>query len=52
MSAEELQAALAVDVEEWKAELPGIEEWFDKIGAQVPTSLRDELDALKLRLGA
>ena len=31
--------------------LPGIEEWFEKIGDSVPTSLRDELDSLKLRLG-
>jgi phosphoenolpyruvate carboxykinase (GTP) len=30
--------------------VPLIEQWFDKIGAQLPTSLRDELEALKLRL--
>jgi len=51
MTAEKVEAALAVDPEEWKAEIPLIEEWFDKIGDTVPTSLRDELDALKLRLG-
>ncbi len=37
--------------EEWKAEIPLIEEWFDKIGDSLPTSMRDELAALKLRLG-
>jgi phosphoenolpyruvate carboxykinase (GTP) len=47
----DVEAALAVDVEEWKAEIPLIEEWFAKIGSSLPTSLRDELDALKLRLG-
>ena len=41
----------AVDAEEWRAELPLIEEWFAKIGDSVPTSLRDELAALKQRLG-
>ena len=48
----DIEAALAVDVEEWKAELPLIEAWFAKIGDNLPTSMRDELEALKLRLGA
>ena len=48
----DVEAALAVDVEEWKAELPLIEEWFATIGDNLPTSMRDELEALKLRLGA
>jgi phosphoenolpyruvate carboxykinase (GTP) len=47
----DVEAALRVDVEEWKAEIPLIEEWFDKIGDKLPTSMRDELEALKLRLG-
>ena len=47
----DIQAALEVDVEEWRAEIPLIEEWFDKIGTSLPTSMRDELDALRLRLG-
>jgi len=46
---EDIQAALDVKPEEWRAELPLIEEWFEKIG-EVPTSLRDELDALAQRL--
>jgi phosphoenolpyruvate carboxykinase (GTP) len=44
-------AALAVDPEEWREEIPLIEEWFAKIGDKLPTSMRDELEALKLRLG-
>jgi phosphoenolpyruvate carboxykinase (GTP) len=40
-----------VDADEWRAELPQIEEWFTTIGDRLPTGLRDELDALRLRLG-
>ena len=47
----DVAAVLEVDVEEWKAEVPLIEEWFDQIGEKLPTSMRDELEALKLRLG-
>jgi phosphoenolpyruvate carboxykinase (GTP) len=43
--------ALRVDPEEWRAELPLIQEWFDKIGEKVPSSLHDELAALRERLG-
>jgi phosphoenolpyruvate carboxykinase (GTP) len=52
MSADDLQEALTVNVDEWKGELPLIEEWFDKIGTSLPSSLRDELEALRLRLDA
>jgi phosphoenolpyruvate carboxykinase (GTP) len=48
---DDLEAALRVDPEEWKAEIPLIEEWFATIGDSLPTSMRDELAALKLRLG-
>ena len=51
VSPEDVAAALDVDAEEWKAEIPLIEEWFDHIGEKLPTSMRDELEALKLRLG-
>jgi phosphoenolpyruvate carboxykinase (GTP) len=47
----DVDESLRVDAEEWRAEIPMIEEWFDKIGNKVPTSLRDELAALKQRLG-
>ena len=49
---EDIEEALRFDLEEWRAELPLIEEWFDKIGDKLPTSMRDELEALKQRLGA
>jgi Phosphoenolpyruvate carboxykinase (GTP) len=49
--AADLQAALAVDSQEWRAELPLIEQWFDIIGAKLPGVLRDELDHLRYRLG-
>ena len=48
----DVEAALAVDLAEWRAEIPLIEEWFAKIGRALPTSMRDELEALTLRLGA
>lgn len=51
LSDAELEQALAVDAEEWKAEIPQIEEWFAKFGDELPTQLRVELDGLKARLG-
>ena len=52
MTEEALAAALAVDVEEWKAEIPQIQEWFEKFGDDLPAVLWTELDGLKARLGA
>ncbi|GAA2804095.1 phosphoenolpyruvate carboxykinase (GTP) [Saccharopolyspora taberi] len=46
----EVDRALAVDTEEWRAELPLIEEWFARIGGKLPAALHDELDALRHRL--
>ncbi len=51
LSVEALQVALNVDADEWKAELPLIEEWFAKLGDTVPAELKVELDHLKARLG-
>ena len=51
MTEEALEAALAVDVEEWRAELPQITEWFEKFGDHLPAVLWTELDGLKARLG-
>ena len=48
---DQLAQALAVDVEEWKAEIPQISEWFDKFGENLPAVLWTELDGLKARLG-
>ncbi len=47
---EDVGAALALDVDEWLAEIPLIEQWFDTIGDALPGAMRDELDALKQRL--
>ena len=52
MTPEAIEAALAVDVEEWKAEIPQITEWFEKFGDDLPAVLWTELDVLKERLGA
>jgi len=52
MTHEAVEQALAVDVEEWKAEIPQITEWFEKFGEQLPAVLWTELDGLKARLGA
>jgi phosphoenolpyruvate carboxykinase (GTP) len=52
MTREELEAALKVDPEEWKAEIPQIQEWFEKFGEQLPAVLWTELDGLRARLGA
>ena len=51
MAEEELEAALAVRVDEWRSEIPQIEEWFAKFSDTLPTQLRVELDGLKARLG-
>ena len=50
MSENRLQGALSVNTEDWRKEVPLIEEWFEKIGTTLPTAMRDELEALKLRL--
>jgi phosphoenolpyruvate carboxykinase (GTP) len=52
MSDAELEQALTVDAEEWKAEIPQIEEWFAKFGDDLPAVLWSELDTLKARLDA
>ena len=51
ISETDLRAALEVDVEEWKAEIPQITEWFEKFGENLPAVLWTELDGLKARLG-
>ena len=51
VSPEQLARALEVDVEEWKAEIPQITEWFEKFGETLPAVLWTELDGLKARLG-
>ena len=48
---DQLASVTRVDHDEWRAELPEIEAWLEHIGDAVPTSLRDELDALRQRIG-
>ncbi len=52
LAEEQLAAALDVDVEEWRAELPQIQEWFEKFGNDLPAVLWTELDGLRARLGS
>lgn len=42
--------ALAVNADEWRQEVPLIEEWFEFVGDKLPTGVKDEFDALKQRL--
>jgi phosphoenolpyruvate carboxykinase (GTP) len=51
LSAEDLEAVLRVDADEWRAEVPQVVEWFEKFGEKLPGVLWAELDALKARLG-
>ncbi|MGW5522116.1 phosphoenolpyruvate carboxykinase (GTP) [Gordonia sp. NPDC003950] len=48
--AADVEAALNFDEDEWRRELPLIEELFEFVGEKLPTSLQDELDQLKQRL--
>jgi phosphoenolpyruvate carboxykinase (GTP) len=52
LPSEELEAVLAVDAEEWRAELVLIEDWFAKLGPSLPAALRTELDGLADRVGS
>ena len=51
VEAADVDDALKVDVEEWKKEIPLIEEWFEFIGDKLPSGVVDEFEALKQRLG-
>ncbi len=41
-----LEAAMRVDLGEWKQELEGQAEWFDKIGPTLPKALKEQREAL------
>jgi len=51
LTAEQVAAALAVDPDEWRAEIPQVTEWFEKFGDKLPGVLWAELDVLKTKLG-
>jgi phosphoenolpyruvate carboxykinase (GTP) len=48
----QIAAALTVDTEEWKAELPTIREHFATFGDRLPAALHDELATLERNLDA
>jgi phosphoenolpyruvate carboxykinase (GTP) len=50
VDAADVDEALAVNADEWRKELPLIEEWFEFVGEKLPTGIKDEFDALKTRL--
>ncbi len=50
MTDDALAAALRVDADEWRAELPQIQAWFEKFGDDLPAVLWTELDGLRARL--
>ncbi|GAB2648605.1 phosphoenolpyruvate carboxykinase (GTP) [Nocardia goodfellowii] len=51
VDAADVDEALAVNVEEWRKEIPMIEEWFEFVGDKLPSGVRDQFEALKQRLG-
>ena len=52
MTREQVEQVLRVDPDEWRDEVPQIQDWFTKIGTdKVPAMLMTELDGLKARLG-
>jgi phosphoenolpyruvate carboxykinase (GTP) len=50
MPEEELEQILAVDAEQWKAEIPPIREFFAEFGDRLPAEVAAQLDALEERL--
>ena len=51
LDAADLAELSKVDVDEWRNEIPAIEEHFARFGDRLPEQLRTELAALRLRLG-
>ena len=47
---EQFAKATAVNIDEWKAEIPLIEEWFATIGDRLPASMQDEFGTLRSNL--
>ncbi|HEX3395036.1 MAG TPA: phosphoenolpyruvate carboxykinase (GTP) [Acidimicrobiales bacterium] len=50
LSPEAVTQLLDVDADEWRAEVPSIEEHFAFLGDRLPQELHDQLDALQKRL--
>ncbi len=45
-----LTELLSVDKDVWRAELPGIKEYFDQFGDKLPAGIQEQYDALAARL--
>lgn len=50
VSAEDIDTALKVDLDEWREEIPLIEEWFASIGEKLPVELVEQLENLKTNI--
>jgi phosphoenolpyruvate carboxykinase (GTP) len=50
VSSADLAELLRVDADEWRDEVPSIEEHFDFLGPRLPDTLREQLTALQKRL--
>ena len=51
VSAADMAELLRVDVDEWRDELPSLEEHYATFGDRLPAELTDQLEALRKRLG-
>ncbi|WP_309080804.1 phosphoenolpyruvate carboxykinase (GTP) [Zhihengliuella sp.] len=51
-TADDVEAAVRVDADEWRTEVEDIDAWYANFGEALPASLRDELAGLKERFGA
>ena len=51
ISAEDMDKLLAVDLDDWRAEVPSIREHYAKFGDKIPATLTAEVDRLEQQLG-
>lgn len=51
VSEDDMKELLRVDINQWKAEVPGIKEHFNRFGDRLPQGLGEELRELEDRLG-
>jgi phosphoenolpyruvate carboxykinase (GTP) len=51
ISAEDMDKLLAVDLDDWRAEVPSIREHYAQFGDKIPATLTAELDRLEQQLG-
>lgn len=51
VTGETLEQLLAVNAEDWKAEIPSIQQHYEKLGNRVPAELKEELANLEKELG-